>query len=406
MTDGGGTDPTEPPTADPGAIAPVTEPAIPAGPGFERSAAVGAAPSAAAVFAPDDPLVHLPQRGGRLLGASFDVLTTARADLRQASLYIGVILLLGVGPLAFLLLGLATEHVGLGNIFFADAIPRRFADTVNVTLTVTFVLAAVGYIVVLIEGQAVAIILLAGRLAHRPITLRAAIVRSRVVFWRIFRGALLIGIPLTALQLAVQYPLTDGLSNPSQGASLLGTAVSTVAGWPFVYLGTGIVLGDVQATESARRSTRLVRARPWTALAIAVFAAIAGYLTSFGIGAADDVVQRLVTSLGLDISAGGASLLAGTALVLVLVFAFGTLQFTVTAITIAPQVVAFLALTRHTGGIDQALAADAGRLAPSEAPTLVPVERVAFRWIPRRYLVASALGVFLALLTLIKIDAG
>ena len=312
-----------------------------------------------------DPLLDLPQRGGRLLSASFDLLTTGRADLRRASLYIGMVLLLTVGPLALLVLGLTIEGIDTvdflndqGRLLGPGRLPTDVSNQVATTLALTLFLALAGYIVVLIEGQTLAILILAGRLAGRPVPLRAALMRSRGVFWRIAGAALLVGVPLELVQLAVQYPLTSGLSHPSQGATLFATAVGTLVGWPFVYLVTGIVLGDVGATEAVRRSVRLARARPLTALAISIFAALAQYLTFFGIGAADDLVERVVTSLGLNTDGGTLTIAAVGLLVLVLVVAFGTLQFTVTAITIAPQVVAFLALTRYTGGLDRALEMD------------------------------------------------
>ena len=166
------------------------------------------------------------------------------------------------------------------------------------------------------------------------------------------------------------------------------------------------MLGDVGAGEAARRSTRIVRARPWTALAIAAFAAIASYLTYFGIGAADDIVERVVSTIGLDMSGGGVSLVAVGALVLVLVLAFGTLQFTVTAISIAPQVVAFLALTRYTGGLDKALAMGESNSAPPVGyPVPVAVAPRPFRWLKRRLIVSVVFGSCLTLLALARVAA-
>ena len=162
-----------------------------------------------------------------LAGASFDILTADRADLRRASLYIGLILLLTVGPFAVLIFGLLSQGQDLLQMFngtfeFASGLPDDVASLVGLAVTVTVFLALAGYVVVLVEGQAVAIVLLAGRLAHRPIPLRVAVARSRVVFWRLVRGALIVGVPIEVVELIVQYPITKGLSEGSQGADAPG----------------------------------------------------------------------------------------------------------------------------------------------------------------------------------------
>ena len=425
MTETGGTGAAEPvlaPNAAPALVvadanppdaSPTVEPAptVKPAPPVEPAPTVDSA-SAAYQTPTIDPLIGLPQGGGRLMAASFDVLTTGRADLRRASLYIGIVLLLTVGPLAVLVLGLTIQGVDIVDLLSAQGrlvafgtMPRDLATQIAATLELTLLLAAAGYTVVLVEGQTLAVLLLAGRLAGRRVPLRATLMRSRRVFWRIARAALIVGIPLELLQLAVQFPLTSGFSRPSQGASLFATAVGTVAGWPFVYLATGIVLGDVGAGEAVRRSVRLVRARPLTALAISIFAALAQYLIVFGIGAADDVVVRVVTTLGLNVNGGSLAIVSVGLLVLVLVVAFGTLQFTVTAITLAPQVIAFLALTRYTGGIDRALASedqprvalasDDQPIAPTgwTLPSSAPPSR--FRWVQRRIVLSASIGTLL-----------
>ena len=404
MTDSGGSDTGGEPAA-PG-FEPLTgmapEPLTAPGPGPD-----GPPPIPAPV--PMDPLVDLPQRGGRLLSASFDVLTTGRADLRRASLWIGLLLLITVGPLALLVLGLtihgisAYDLVEAGGPTIGPGVPADAVNQISFAFLATVFLALAGYIVVVVEGQTIAIVLLAGRLAGRPMPLRVALMRSRAVFWRVVGGALVVGIPLEIVQLIVQLPLTSGLAHPSQGVSLLATVVATAVGWPFVYLVSGIVLGAVAPMEAVRRSMTLARARPLTALAISIFAALAQYLIVFGIGAADDLVERVVTTLGLNTNGGTLTLGAAGLLALVLVVAFGTLQFTVTAITIAPQVVAFLALTRYTGGLDLAIAADARRTARFVDPPAPGTTRPRFRWLQWRVVVASALGGFVSLAALARL---
>ena len=101
---------------------------------------------------------------------------------------------------------------------------------------------------------------------------------------------------------------------------------------------------------------------------------------------------------------GPAAVVSVTAILLVAVLAFGTLQFTVVAIATAPQVVGFLALTHFTAGLDRA------RRAVENTPASAPVGPVVgldgrasywamqsppprFRWLTRSLLAGVALGV-------------
>jgi hypothetical protein len=265
-----------------------------------------------------------------------------------------------------------------------------------------------------VEGQAVAVALLASRAAGRQLSLRAAVMRSRAVFWRLVRGGLLVGIPLGAVELSVELIL--GVEGPgAQGTALVATAIRTVAGMPFAYLATGIVIGDVGAVEAVRRSMRLASARWRIALMVAVFAALAQYLVLFGLGAGGDIVARIAEPLGLDPQGGPIAVIAVALLASVFILALGTLQFTVVAIASAPQVVAFLSLTRFTGGLDQAQLAETAAVPLSAGKTLAPTFSPAgggygqpsywnvapapnrFRWMTRPLLI----GVAIALLAMV-----
>ena len=90
----------------------------------------------------------------------------------------------------------------------------------------------------------------------------------------------------------------------------------------------------------------------------------------------------------------------------VFILALGTLQFTVVAIATAPQVVAFLSLTRFTGGLERAQVAETA-VPPTLAPAFGPDGRPSywnvaptptrFRWLTRPLL----LGVAAALLAMV-----
>jgi len=338
-----------------------------------------------------DPLAAVPIASTKVLSASFDVLTSASTDLRQGGLYIGAVLFLTVAPLVVVIFGIVAHGTPLDALLNGATVfdlqtraGEAATESLSATLGILVIVAFCGYFVISIEGQAIAILLLAGRIAGRPVPLDVAVVRSRRVFWRLLRAQILLGILSLVVGLVVVYGVFGGESE-SEGVSLVSAAVGTIVLLPFAYYATGIVIGDVNARQALRRSMTLVRARKVLALTVAVFAAVAQYLLVFGAGVGGDILTRIVAPFDIGTGSGPVAIAIIGVLGLMFVVAIGSLVFLVTAIGIAPQVVAFLALTRYTGGLDSALAADeiADRrlrkertetaVAPSPSPGLAPV---------------------------------
>ena len=387
------------------AAAPVLPPGVPPRPGDANSPIVDVDNSRVAA---------LPQGGGRLLTASFDVLTAARSELRGGSLYLGLVFLLTVAPLALLawafVVGgssladaLANSSGGPGAGQFDPSDPTAYRATqFSGAILATAVIALAGIVVTTVEGQAIAVALVASHLIGRPLSLRAALIRSRAVFWRLVKVGLIVGIPLGIVEFVIELAFNPGPN--SEAPALLATGARTLIGIPVVYAATGIVLGDVGALEAVRRSIRIARARPRTALIVSLFAAIAQYLLVFGLGEAGDVILRIAQPLGLSPEGGPAVVLTVAAILLVAVLAFGTLQFTVVAIATAPQVVAFLALTHFTAGMDRArMAVESPAASTPIAPSIGPDGRLSywatqaaparFRWLTLTLLAGVALGI-------------
>jgi hypothetical protein len=337
-------------------------------------------------------LIALPQGGTKLIGTGLDLLVGARVPLRQASLYIGLVFLLTVGPLALLVLGGIAGGTGIDDAFSGTVLRGELgarADRYAAALTVAGLIAMCGFVVTSVESQAIATAVLASQLTGQPLSLRAGLMRSRVVFWRLVRGGLIVGIPLTMLSVAVELMLGYDRSR-AEGVQLVGVVVQTLVGAPFAYLATAIVVGDVGALEAVRRSVSMARTRPGTALAVSVFAAMAQYLLTFGLGAGADILARLAVPFHVDLTSGPLVVLLIAAGIGLFLLALGSLQFTVVAIATVPQVVAFLALTRYVGGLHKAHAAAQGPGAPagSMSSRIGPDGRV-FYWdsapTPRRF---------------------
>ncbi len=320
--------------------------------------AASASPSAPAYPLPT--ARHIVSRGVELAVRETD-------HLRTASLYIGLLFFCLAAPAVVHLISIATRAPEFLAPFVDGSEPSLEGAGPLLTIVALFVFAGIGASVLAIEGQAIATALLAGRHVGRPMRLREAVSRSRQVFWRLLAGTFAVGIVGSIVQWLVVL-VGGGVEDPgAEGLSLLSILLSSVATAPFGYLVTGIVLGDVGAFEAIRRSVRLTRARLRLAVVLALFTTFASVLQFFALAAGGDVVLRVAEVLDLGFDKGVLPSLLSFSLALAAVLALGTLTFTIGAIVLAPQVVAFVGLTHHHAGLDRA------RLAPRAA---VAVESV------------------------------
>ena len=153
---------------------------------------VGLGPTAPAV-----PVIPAVESTRRLLGASFDLVGRASDDMRRASFYIGVIVVLTVAPAA-----LGSWAIEVAS-FHRNG--RRSGETFSVKCGTAwygllFYLALAGLIVAAVESRTMASSLLGGHFAQRPITVRQALARSRMVFWRAIVASIIVAIPVGVAQ--------------------------------------------------------------------------------------------------------------------------------------------------------------------------------------------------------------
>jgi hypothetical protein len=310
----------------------------------------------------EEPFAALSTRAPSVVATAFDTLARSSGDLRRASFYIGLIVLALATPFAFLVWRVALQPFGVMPLHVAGPLDAAAA------------IAVVGVLVATVESRAVAVALLAARLAGRPADLRAAVERSRRVFWVLVAASILTNVPLLLVQRLLGERAAELFRGESE-LSVLGASLATALLFsPLAYVVTGIVLGDVGPWVAIKRSVRLFRAAKVTGVVVALFEFGSQLVTAFGVGAGLDLVLRAVSVTGLTgDSPTGAALTA--ALIVILLFALGTLVFTVAAISIAPQVVAFLGLTHVAAGLDR-----------------VWPETAEFRWLTRPLLAAMALG--------------
>ena len=294
-------------------------------------------------------------------------------QMRRASFYVGLIVLGTAGPLA---LGL------WGSLLTGDDVcrprPGRKRCDHGLDRAPDARCSSPGVVVASVESTAVAIALLGGAFAGRPVTIREAVQRSRMTFWLLVVASLVVSIPTVIIQ--------EVIGQETQVGLVAGLVVGTLIQAPFVYAQAGIVLGGVGPIEALKRSVRIVRARKVAAIVLAILPSVYWLLILLGFGAGVDLAIRAIDALGLGADSGPAGVALVTVLIVMVAFALGTLLFTVTAIIYAPQAVMFVGLTRATMGLDRVRPGgdhDVDRPAPG---------RPAFRWLTRPMVLGFALG--------------
>jgi hypothetical protein len=315
-------------------IGPILPPAAPPAP-------VPPAPAPARVTAE---VLAIPLGIRDLLRQALDLLTRSDNGLRAASFYIGLMMLVTVGP-AVVLLGVGLVEGG-DRLFDFDA-PAM--DGWVLWMMLAAIPAYLGYIGAATEARAMATAVIGGRVEGRPLRLRESIAVSRRRFWRVLGVQLAFGLLSTAASLAVGVVLFLVMGPVlfiNDGISLL---IALAVGIPFVYAPAGIVLGEVGMADAVARSFRLVRARKRLAVVIALFAVFGQFIVLFGLSAGIDLVARVVEGSGM--TEDFPSILV-VPIAAATVFALGTLTFLVEAIAAAPAVHAFEALTHYTDGLE------------------------------------------------------
>ncbi len=295
---------------------------------------------------------------GSVLTGAFDLVTQARIPVRNASLYVGLLGLLTMGPALIAIV--ADPGFDLAGLFQGQRPEQQGLDIAALYL-LFFALVAVA-----LESQIIGLAIVGGARTGRPLRLREGLRRSRTVFWRMFRATAILAVLEAVLNRLILDAATSIFGSdtdvPVVGTSLLVGVILA----PFVYVAVGIVLGDVGSIEAIRRSVRLARARFRLALVLSLFSVVANYLLLFAAGAGLDLAARVLAPFSAEFGSLDPTSLTGflvaSGLILLALFAGWTLVFSVGALTSASQVVAFLGLTGYSGGLDQARDEPAGEL--------------------------------------------
>jgi hypothetical protein len=284
----------------------------------------------------------------RLIGASFDLLGRATEEMRRASFYIGAIVLGTMAPFALATWALEVRSIHL-TVAEADAL---YQGTPYIWYGLLAWPAIIGLFVAAFESRIMAVSILGARLVGDPLTVHQALARSRMTFWRAIAVGIIAGVPVSIAQGVIDGVFQVAAPLGSEGGLLATVLATALVGAPFAYVLSGVVMGDVGALEATRRSFRVYRVRKVAAVVVALFEVAAFLLILLGLSAGLDVALRVFSSLGLGADSGPAGLVLVTVGIVAVTFAFGTLLFTVTALSLAPQVVMFVGLTHATMGLE------------------------------------------------------
>jgi hypothetical protein len=313
----------------------------------------------------------------RVVSAGLQLAQGSSRQIRRASVYIGLLALGAFGPAAILVL------VGLGRLMSDPETAATltsnnpfllFAEQPEIggPLALIYAVSIVGFVLLIaisIDAEAMAIAILGGAAAERPLRLEEAVRRARQTFWRLFGSGLLVGLGTNVLAFVLSRPFLRPLDT-NQGVSFIASTIATLVFTPFAFAATGIVLGDAGVIEALRRSFRLFRARPRIALVVTLFTLVTAAIQAFALGSGVDLASRVADFF--HVGQGAASLILPGILVLAFIVAFGSLTFTIAAIVAAPQVAAFLGLTFYSAGLDLART-PAGSSAPRVRWVSVPM---------------------------------
>jgi hypothetical protein len=344
--------PPEPPEPPP---AGAPEPLPPAGAGL--SPAVSAMPGTLAT-----------------VGRGLDLNVAASAEVRRASIYVGLMSLLSLGPIVAVIWAFSFRQGGLEWLErLADGLNPRFVPVdpaFGILFTLVLIIGLGCFLALTVDAQLVATVLIGGRATGRQFDLRSALGLARLRYWRLVRASLLIGIILLVPRFVINQVVMNGRPVGTEAQALIVTAIDILVSAPFAYIAAGIILGAVGARESVRRSWRLARARWRLALLIGIVNTAVAYLASFAIGAGGDILARLGTAFGLGVTMGPAQILVLAAIVALAIVSIGSLIMTIGALTVAPQVVAFLGLTGYARGLDALKDSDNPLAPPPVAPLI------------------------------------
>jgi hypothetical protein len=293
-----------------------------------------------------------------IVSAGLDLNLRLSREVRQLSLYVGLLFLAAIGPVAAIAVARSIRDGGFN--WLIDILNAAFDGTpidLSTPLTIAFLLGAACFVAISVDVQLLATGLLGAGVGHRHLEIREAIALARRGFWRLIVASIAVGLIL----IIPRQVLGAAIRDSTEAGALLGAAFDVLLSMPFAYVGAAVVLGRAGPIEAVRQSWGMAGRRWRLALVIGIVNTAVSYLSGFAIGAGLDILIRIATALGIDQGLGPLQSLELIAIVGFAIVALGSLTLTIATLSVAPQVVAWVRLGGSLAGIPRD---DPGGLGP------------------------------------------
>lgn len=299
-----------------------------------------------------------------IVARGLDVNVQLSAQVRRLSIYVGLLFLGALGPIA--LVAIAHSIATGGFDWIGDFVDQSRLGVEPVRYaTLILGLGAICAAALSVDLQLMAIGTVGRRLTGRTTGVRSAIRLARAGFWRLVFASIAVGL---ILYLPRQIIVNPALRGVGDARLLLTTVFDLLISAPFAYVGAAVVLGGVGPLGAVRASWRTAGRRWRLAFVIGLVNTAVSYLATFAIGAGLDILVRVGDTLGVDRALGGAQTIELAVIVGLAIVALGSLTMTVAALSVAPQVVAWLGLDGSTAGLDRG---DQGQEGSPRGPRLI-----------------------------------
>jgi len=294
------------------------------------------------------PPAERPPRMVEIVSRGIDLNVSLSRELRRMSLYTGAMFLAAIGPIAALVVAHA---IGVGGFdWLLDALGsgnRRRLD-LGPFAGVVVVIGALATFAIVIDTQLLATAVTGARATGRTLGLRAALGWARQGFWRLIFGSIAVGLILAIPQRVLEALFVRG---SSELQLFISTVLSILLSAPFAYVGAAVVLARATPLRAVRASWQMARRRWRLAVVIGIVNTAVVYVGGFAIGAGLDILVRIAIAFGIDRGLGAVQSFGLIVIVGFAILAIGSLVMTIAALTVAPQVIAWLRLGGPSYGI-------------------------------------------------------